>query len=144
MSLKNAVVIPILLLISGAPAQLPPRDRTPKSKALNVTPGVILQLPANFTLIKTGIRGLSEIFVKITTKQSAEIKVTVETRRSEKEAVARLLRVAEEADGQRAFVEICGWPALERQYQVRLAEVMMERSEKPLGEAPVVQAATIA
>jgi len=37
-----------------------------------------------------------------------------------------------------------GWPALERQYRVKLAQVMGERTKRPLPEAPIVQASTIA
>ena len=72
------------------------------------------------------------------------MKVTSEKRRSEEEAQQRLLEVAQEAGGKRSFVEICGWPAVERQYQVKLAQTMDEKTKEKLPEAPMVQAATIA
>jgi hypothetical protein len=87
---------------------------------------------------------LNEIVVQLPQTQSAYIKVTTEKRRNEEEAIQRLLEVGQEGGGKGAFVEICGWPALEVRYRVKLAQVMAKRNKEPLPEAPVVQAATIA
>ncbi len=56
----------------------------------------------------------------------------------------RLLEVAQEADGKRVFLSICGWPALERLYLVKLAQTAEERSDEPLPEPDIVRAATVA
>jgi hypothetical protein len=103
----------------------------------------MLRLPPNFNVLPPRIAGLREIVAHLPSNQSAYVRLTTEKRRSNEEAIRRLSEVAQEEKGKHTFVEICGWPALERQYRVEQAEI--ERStERPLPEAPVVEAATIA
>src|SRR5204863_7722945 len=64
-------------------------------------------------------------------------------RTSEDEAIRRLFEVAQEAGGKRNFVEICGWPALEREYQIRRPQVAERRGED-FPEPPIVEEATVA
>jgi hypothetical protein len=116
----------------------------PPERELRITPEVRLRLPSESTELKPTIEGLNEIFIPLAKKQTADLKVTTEMRRSVEEADRRLLEVAREAGGKRAFVNICGWPALERQYPVKLAQPMEISLHGPPPEAPVVQAATIA
>jgi len=116
----------------------------PPTRKLTIAPKVTLQLPSNFTRLASKTKGLDEILVHLPQKQSAYMKVTTEKRRNAEEAARRLLEVAQEGGGKRTFLEICGWPALERQYRVKLAQVMAERSKEPLPVTPVVEAATIA
>ncbi len=138
------VGIASLLMICSMAAQPSPQKSTPSQRMLKVAPEVRLQLPPNFTALPPKTRGLNEIVAQLPQKQSAYIKVTTEKRRSEEEAIRRLLEVGQESGGKPTFVEICGWPALERQYRVKLAQVMGERTKRPLPEAQIVQASTIA
>ncbi len=138
-----AVVSAFLLMNCSALAQAPSNQAATSERKIEVVPEVVLQLPKGFTALPPTIRGLNEIIVQLPKKQSAHIQVMNEKRRSEDEAIRRLLEVAQEGGAKRTFLEICGWPALERQYRVRLPQVMADL-KKPLPEARVVEAATIA
>ncbi len=139
-----ASAITSLLIMCSVAAQAVPQDTTTSLGEMKVAPEVVLRLPSNFKAMPSKTAGLSEIVAQVGPKQSAYIKVTSEKRRSEEEARQRLLEVAQEAGGKRSFAEICGWPALERQYRVKLAQTMAEKTKEKLPEAPTVQAATIA
>ena len=140
----NRVGMTLLLLLSVVSAQPSPQDKTVSARELEIAPGVRLVLPRSFTTVPVSMDGLQELRAQLPRKQSGLIQVTTEKRRSEAEAVNRLSQVAQETAGKRTFLDICGWPAMERQYQARLGLVGDRVTKKPMPEAPLVQAVTIA
>jgi hypothetical protein len=133
-----------VLITSSAIGGIAQQEKQPSQREINIAPGILLRLPSSFTALPTRTKGLIEIVAQLPDEKRAYVKVTTEKRRSTDEAIRRLSDIALEAVGKRSFLEICSWPALQRQYRVRLAQVMAERTEKPLPEAPMVEAATIA
>jgi hypothetical protein len=126
---------------STAPA--PPAAR----RQIQITSRVKTVLSPGFTVRPQRTRNLVEATRQVNGLQTAYVAITTEVRFDHPESVRRLLDIANEADGKLAFTEICGWPALERLYMKRLAQVMAgrEQSREFGGEpAPLVQAATIA
>ena len=143
---RSVATLLAVALVFGSVASLRLAAQTGESNPkdqIRVASQAVLKLPSNFIAIPPTIRGLNEVIVQLPKKQLAHIQVTSEKRRNEEEAIRRLLEVAQEAGGKRSFLEICGWPALERQYKVKLAQVMANLP-KELPEPPVVEAATIA
>jgi hypothetical protein len=114
---RSVATLLAVALVFGSVASLRLAAQTGESNPkdeIRVASQAVLKLPSNFIAIPPTIRGLNEVIVQLPKKQLAHIQVTSEKRRNEEEAIRRLLEVAQEAGGKRSFLEICGWPALER------------------------------
>jgi hypothetical protein len=108
---------------------------------------VSMGLTAGFKAVEQNTRNLTELVQQQNGQQLARVAITTEPRKDHAESIRRLVEIANEADGKRTFTRICGWPALERVYRVRLASVEAEgkKVRKPFEPAATdVQAVTIA
>ena len=135
------------LLIAGTEARA--ADPAGAAKIIKITERVSARGPANFLILPQRVRNLTEVVHSEGGKQIAYLAITSEQRSSHAEAVGRLLDIANEAAGKRTFVEICGWPALERVYAKAPVHTQggnneeEERDERP-SAAAVAPAATVA
>ena len=84
--------------------------------------------PEPWVMTPTGFKNLQSFVLP----GKGRLMVTTEERQSTKEAIQRLAQIATEIDTPTSFVEIGGWPALERAFEAELEKVD-QKHINPLG-----------
>jgi hypothetical protein len=139
----------ILLLLGAVNLTLHAQSKNdPQGQGqIKVSQSITLAPAAGFRRVQQKTIGLTELVQEQNGKQVSRVSITTELRTDHAEALQRLLQIANEAGGKRTFTQVCGWPALQRMYRIRLAHVQsdMEQAGKQSAAAEVdVDAVTIA
>ena len=116
-----------------------------REQRMEISSKVSIALPENWARSETKYRNAMEIETPAPQAQKgqgahARTLITTEQRRSHEEAVQRLSEIAAEINTPVEFVEIGGWPALERSYMAPLEQ----RGENETGSPPVTLRLTTA
>jgi len=96
--------------------------------------GVTLTAPTHWAAAESGFRNALAIvtppFVGATHVARAQMLVTAEKRRSHEEALRRLGEIAAASDAEPIFLEVGGWPAIQRRAIVQRPEMGRESDKK--------------
>jgi hypothetical protein len=103
--------------------------------------------PEPWLIMPARMRNLIELVLPATAQrpetERVRVAITTEARTDHAEAVKRLKQIAAERRGQLGYVEICGWPALERRATVELARPLSERNDGQEMGGPPEQATVV-
>jgi hypothetical protein len=113
--------------LAAAATLILPDEAWTQNRSLVVAPGVTVSHPANWAVAPRAYDNAHELLAPAKAVQGgatqARILITLERRRDPAEAVRRLAEIAAEVPGSPpAFLQISGWPALQRRYQAPFAQ----------------------
>lgn len=114
MKLRLSILALFSILVQIAVTQQPGK------KTFDISSRVRLTAAAGFKPLQQKTRNLTELLQTQNGRLVAHIAITVERRIDHADAIRRLTQIASESAGKRAFVQVCGWPAMQRIYRVRL------------------------
>jgi hypothetical protein len=107
-----------------------------REQSLEVTKGVHVAVPQDWSQSERKYRNATELVSPPVSQQQARgfqarTLISSEHRRSHEEALQRLSEIASEIKTEVQFIEISGWPALERSYMAPLERPGEKELEKP-------------
>src|SRR5258707_10055593 len=119
----------------------------PDDTTLKVADKLVAIVPEPWLILPAQTRNLFEVALPATPKQPAteqvRVAITTETRTDHASAVQRIAQIAAEREGQIRYLDICGWPALERRSIVALAHTRAPKAERPPRPTPSIRTTVV-
>ncbi len=129
-------------LLMAAIAAAPVHAQRSGRDVARVNEEITLAIPEGWSQLENGYKNMVELVAVPGEKQQgtdgvfpARLRVFLEPRLDHQEAVGRLAEIAVEWEGERRFLVIGGWPALERRYDLPVPQIG-ERAGGPQAISP--------
>jgi hypothetical protein len=133
-----ALVLPALV---SAPAQ------SDRGQIIKLSENLDAVVPAPWEILRKQTRGLDELVLPEASKDGPPVKtylaISTEWRGDHAHALQRLKKIEEERKGAVSYMDVCGWPAMERRSLVELPQVMREEHVRKPETSTVIQTTVV-
>jgi len=135
--MRLSIWILAVFVTLGEISVFPLRQADAQERRVEVSKDVVLTIPPNWSQSAARYRNATQLISPRVEEQrgrgpDAVMTITSERRRNHEEAVQRLAEIAVEFPGAVEFIEIGGWPAVQRQYTVPLERTGQEGKSENL------------